>query len=90
MCTAGASAGGLGLKMHVRCSAHACTLWLCALGALVMTIVLIGNTCAQLARLLAASCGEEEVTGQRWAEMRALERVRLERTCIHVTAVIAG
>ena len=44
----------------------------------------------QLARLLAASWGEAEVTAQRWAEMRALECARLERSGIHVTSVIAG
>ena len=54
------------------------------------TAVLRGGTRAQLARLLAASWGEAEVTAQRWAEMRALERARLERAGIHVTAVVAG
>ena len=61
-----------------------------ALEALTVTSILRGWPCAQLARLLAASWGEAEVTAQRWAEMRALERARAERTGIHVTSVTAG
>lgn len=87
----GASAAGP--EMHALTSVHAhmpALLGPCALEALVLTSVLRGCPRAQLARLLAASWGEAEVTAQRWAEMRALERARAERTGIHVTAVIAG
>lgn len=44
----------------------------------------------QLARLLAASWGEGEVSEQRWAEMRALEHARLARARISVTSVKTG
>ncbi|KAK9840637.1 hypothetical protein WJX81_006013 [Elliptochloris bilobata] len=48
------------------------------------------HTWLLLARLLAASWGEAEVTPQRWTEMRAMEAARLERAHICVTSVKTG